>query len=282
MGVFQVVKLFFNPYKLLRLLPFTLIIPIVLFDALSLSGCVSTSPGIPGLYVVSLRSTKNTTALADVQVRIGYFGICGTDGSGFRCQSSSKSSASDAVTANLFPGLGLGNTTTTSNKSSNTTVGSIVGPANAVDVHELVATALELQVQIFISILAGGAFLFASGLVFLVLHKRDAASPNPDKPRRSAILKRGTYGLLYLSAALVFTASLATSETAGALAYASSTIRNAPVLISEGIALPVLQWMAFGFTLLFTLAVPWIARPGYVTSLVRSQKKEQQPDKEMA
>ncbi|KAK3942555.1 Ca2+ regulator and membrane fusion protein Fig1-domain-containing protein [Diplogelasinospora grovesii] len=241
-----------TPKLNLRMIPYILVIPIVLFQALSLAGCVSTSPSIPGLYIVSLQTAKNTST--PVQVRLGYFGICGGAGneSTFKCQSSSGQSA-DTVAANLFslpsaPANGTKSNTTTSSTD---------------EVKNLVATALDLQSQIFISILAGAAVLFFLGLIFLALLKRDIVNPNPDKPRHSAIIKKGTFGLLYLSTALAFTAALATSETAGALQYSSTASSNSTILIKPGISLQVLQWMAFGFSLLFTLAVPWLVRPGW-------------------
>lgn len=152
---------------------------------------------------------------------------------------SSSGGSADVVTTSLF-----GNLT-----SSNST-GEIA--------QDLVATALDLQSQIFISILAGAAFLFVVGLVFLFLHKRDVAKPNPEKPKRSAIFRRGTYGLLCLSTALVFAASLATTSTAGALDFASRATDDTNILMHAGRTLQVLQWMAFGFSTLFVIAVPML------------------------
>ena len=33
------------------------------------------------------------------------------------------------------------------------------------------------------------------------------------------------------------------------------------LVVKTGISLQVLQWLAFGFVLLFTMAVPWLLRP---------------------
>ncbi|KAK3377613.1 Ca2+ regulator and membrane fusion protein Fig1-domain-containing protein [Podospora didyma] len=267
MVLFKIAKAYFGPAKLIRFAPFFLIIPIFLFQALSLSGCVSTSPGLPGLYVVSLRPAKVSDATRDVQVRLGYYGICATvDSDKFLCQTSSGANA-DVVATNLFPTF------------QNNAAGPKTGNGNAStttlpEVHDLIATALDLQAQIFMSILAGASFLFLVGLGFLFMYKRDLARPNPDKPRRSAIIKRGTYGMLFLSTALVFTASLATTETTGALAFAANPNRSSSptILIKEGVALQVLQWMSFGFSLLFTLAVPFLARQKRVPA--SSEKEE--------
>lgn len=218
---------------------------------------MSTSPAIPSLYIVSLRSSQNTT-LASQQVRLGYFGICGGDGSTFLCQRSSGSNA-DTLTPILFPDFNFGNTTTAT-ASKNATAASA---SDAVFLKDLISVALDLQGQVYVTILAAAAFFFLLGLVFLLLHKRDVKNLNPDKPRRSAIIKRATFGLLALSTGLIFTAALATTETAGALKHSSESIKNSPVLMKEGITLQVLQWMAFGFSMLFTLAAPLLAKPGF-------------------
>lgn len=107
------------------------------------------------------------------------------------------------------------------------------------------------------------AFFFLLGVAFLLLHKRDVKNPNTDKPLRSKILKRGTYGLLSLSTGLVFTAALATTEAAGVMRYSTESINNMPVFMKEGITLQVLMWMSFGFSMLFTLATPFLAKPGF-------------------
>lgn len=90
-----------------------------------------------------------------------------------------------------------------------------------------------------------------------MLLKRDAQSQSAwEHPRRSAIIRRATYGLLFGSTALAFAAALATSQAAGALQYAST----AAVLIHEGRTLQVLQWVGFGFQVLFVAAVPVLMR----------------------
>ena len=160
------------------------------------------------------------------------------------------------MTNNLFPTFAINGT-----KPNGTS------QVTASDVHDLVATALELQKQIFISILAGASFLFMVGVVFLFLLKRNNAKPNPDKPRRNAIIRRGTYGLLYLSTALVFATALSTTETAGALQFASRATSSSSILMHAGRTIQVLQWMAFGFSTLFTMTVPILVAPGIVQTL---------------
>jgi len=73
-------------------------------------------------------------------------------------------------------------------------------------------------------------------------------------------VRRATYGLLFGSTALVFAAALATGQAAGALEYASKGMSHASVLIKAGTTMQVLQWVAFGFEVLFAGAVPFLVR----------------------
>jgi hypothetical protein len=230
----------------IRYAPYLLILPIIVFEALSLTGCVSTSPAIPNIYLVSLKSNTGNATETPVQVRIGYYGICGIDEDGTRCQSASGRSVEE-LTPNLFP------ETVNKNSSSNAT-------SSDVDVADLINTALNLQSQSFMSVLAMSGLLFLIGVGSLLVYKFDVKKGSFDHPRRSAIIRRVTYGSLFLSTGLVFAAALATDQSADALEFASAGMKNASVLIKSGTTLQVLQWMAFGFSLLFTLLVPILVR----------------------
>jgi hypothetical protein len=178
--------------------------------------------------------------------------MCSTsNGSVSHCLSTTRSTA-DIIFPTLFPDL------------SGTQPRSILTPST-LQLKSILSAALILQSQIFIPILAGAGVLFLAGMILLALLKRNIKNPNPDKPRRGEMLRLGTMGSLCLSTALSFTASLSTSETAGALQYSSllsGVSGDAQVLIKPGMALQVLQWLAFGFTLLFTMSVPWLLRGG--------------------
>jgi uncharacterized BrkB/YihY/UPF0761 family membrane protein len=155
-----------------------------------------------------------------------------------------------------------------SSSSSNATAS-----ANGDEITDLVSTAIDLQSRIFISVLAGAAVLFVFGITALVLHKRDVSKGWDEHPRRSTIIRRITYGMLFGSAALAFAAGLATSESAGALEYTTSGMAHATVLIHAGRTLQVLQWVAFGFQMLFALAVPFLVR--YKAPAAEDEWKEQ-------
>ncbi|KAK0754480.1 Ca2+ regulator and membrane fusion protein Fig1-domain-containing protein [Schizothecium vesticola] len=252
-------KRVFQPSNTLSLVPLVLIIPIILFEALSIAGCASTSPGIPEIYVVSL--VPNTTTAADISIRIGFFGICASDGTGStRCQSSARYTPPDTLVANLFP-LSLTNTTTNATLSQP-------------DALALSQTALALQSRILASPLAGCVLLFAAGVAFLLVFRREKArharqSDATDERRRFRWSRRATYVCLWVHAALLFAAALAATTTMNALEFVSSApgmveVVGGGVEIERGVTMMVLQWMAFAFSLVLTLAVPVVVRPTWM------------------
>lgn len=84
-----------------------------IFPALLLAGCSSTSPLIPGIFLISMYYQKYspaydpaqvdpavTTAIANIvggarlEVRVGYFGVCVTpDGGGYLCSNNATALA---------------------------------------------------------------------------------------------------------------------------------------------------------------------------------------------
>lgn len=237
----------------IRLAPYVLIIPIVLFLSLALSGCVSTSPGIDDIYLVSLEPAKNLSK--PVEVRIGYFGICGDDGTTVRCQSA-RGAAVDTLTNALFPTFATNDT-----KTANATA---AAPA---PLRDLVATALQIEDKIFGWTLVAAGMMFLIGLVFMFIHKRHNAKPELGKSFFRTIARRGTYCSLLFSTGLIFASALATLEAATALEAASRATSSAAILMHAGRTIQVLQWMAFGFSMLFNLAVPVLVSAGIVKSL---------------
>ncbi|KAJ4288229.1 hypothetical protein N0V88_007418 [Collariella sp. IMI 366227] len=244
-----------GPVGYIRFAPYILIIPIIIFHALSLTGCVSTAPAIPNIYVVDLRANNNLTTTDDpVKVRIGYYGICGVDPDGTRCMSTNGRSVADLTVA-LFPALATANGTLT---NTNTTINGL----DADEITDIVTTAVELQGHTFISVLAAAAILFLLGVVALILYKRDVKSHGGAswERRRGRIVRRATYSLLCGSTALVFAAALATTQSAASLEFAGQGMKQASVFIKSGTTLQVLQWMIFGFQVAFAGLVPLLVR----------------------
>lgn len=123
--------------------------------------------------------------------------------------------------------------------------------------------ALFLQTNIFIPLLAGAGLLFVVSLILLIFLKREIAYPNHNKPNLERHLKTATLACLALSLALGFTSCLGITEAAGALQYSSMLMAGSSrLVVKPGLTLQVLQWIAFGFTLLFTACVPVLLKGG--------------------
>lgn len=214
-----------------------------------MTGCVSTSPAIPNIYVVKLHSNTNASE-TPIQVRIGYFGICGIDEEGTRCHAATGRSV-ETLAGTLFPEVFPPRDANSSSAGASDELRD--------DITDLITTAIDLQSGTFIAVLTGAAVLFAIGIAALVMLKRDVQSGSSwEHQIRSTIIRRTTYGMLFGSTALVFAAALATTQAAGALEYASAGMSHASVLIESGTTLQVLQWITFGFQVLFALAVPFM------------------------
>ncbi|KAK3402601.1 Ca2+ regulator and membrane fusion protein Fig1-domain-containing protein [Sordaria brevicollis] len=237
-------------FKFIKLAPLTFIIPTILFLILSLAGCLSSAPTIPSLYVVALTSSSNGT-LADMQVRLGYFGMCGDDGDTRTCLSAAGHFDPDepkdiiTLTGLLFP--------------------EVVNNSNfqgaLPELQNMVLTGLDLQDQIFGKVLLTGSALFAIGLLFMFpykLVKKSLAKLPPDTPltMKQQFIRRGCYSTIWLGVWITFAACIGTTETAGALGHATANIKGSSILMKEGVTIQVLQWMAFGFMFLFVLCMP--------------------------
>ncbi|KAF2828319.1 hypothetical protein CC86DRAFT_404249 [Ophiobolus disseminans] len=86
---------------------YMLLVPILLFYVLSLTGCISTSPGIMNLFLVDIRTPSLPLVLANstaqyFHIRIGYFGACiGDDVADLDC-SSTSGGLKDALVARVL------------------------------------------------------------------------------------------------------------------------------------------------------------------------------------
>ncbi|KAF2425292.1 hypothetical protein EJ08DRAFT_663764 [Tothia fuscella] len=93
---------------------------------LSLTGCISPSPGTPNIFLVKLTNP----AVRSGQLRVGYFGICGGVNATISCFSTSGSSSEDLVA-----------------KYSSQSI-------NAASLKPLMDVALTLERKIFLALLA--------------------------------------------------------------------------------------------------------------------------------
>ncbi|KAK4167954.1 hypothetical protein QBC43DRAFT_254539 [Cladorrhinum sp. PSN259] len=234
---------------ILNILAVILVLPSLVFSILALAGCISTSPTIPSLYLVSLQNSKVAKLGNDTQIRLGFFGICGVNSSGdddsdavIACVPTAGRSASDedflsSLPTKLFP------------ESEKT--------AKKKEVQKLIEVALSLQNGIFVSPLAGGAAAFLLGLVFVFIHKRSLRKAEFYSASVKWI-KRSTYALLVVAVAGTGGSALAITQAADALQYAS--LDNS-VIFRAGKTVQVFQWIAFGCEAAFLLLVPLLVKP---------------------
>ena len=120
--------------------------------------------------------------------------------------------------------------------------------------------AFDLQRKIFLSLIAEAAALFGVSLLLLLLSlyvakKSGAATENTFGSR---FLHRSSTIFLNISTALALVVAVSITQTGNALEYVSS--REAGGLqVTAGRVIQVLQWLAFGFSALFSFitSVRW-------------------------
>ncbi|KAI0198008.1 Ca2+ regulator and membrane fusion protein Fig1-domain-containing protein [Astrocystis sublimbata] len=203
---------------------------ILLFYVLSLTGCISTSAGIPNIFLISIQDQVDT----NLQIHIGYFGICMKAGGQFYCMSTVGKDAT-AVFNDL----------------------SKTGTSHSKELGHLISVALVAQSKIFPFLLAGAGVVFFLGLASLLMLKRSIKKPSPKKPSTPKLLRTVTIFSVATSIGLALAAAVATEQTANALAFATTSIfvGQSSIRISAGVALQVLQWLIVGFSVLVELSI---------------------------
>ncbi|KAF1937532.1 hypothetical protein EJ02DRAFT_51053 [Clathrospora elynae] len=211
-------------------------IPILLFYVLSLTGCVSTSPGMKNLFLVglqpsSLPSVATNSSLQDFHIRLGYFGACLGETADLDCASTSGGSK-DALIARVLENTANHNT-----------------PSNL----PLISSALALQSKV-LNVLVIASVLFTLSLASLALLKLSLKSRST-RTHRTTLYKPITVSTLWLSIALALAAALSTTQTFGVLQYSTTLLNTSELKVMPGVALQVLQWLAFSFSAVFTMGV---------------------------
>jgi len=167
---------------------------------------------------------------------------------GTHCVTTARSTPEN-ILPSLFPNLTTTPTTTTRS-------------ASTADLTSLLSGALTLQTHVFNPILAASGIVFLASVVTLFFLKRATGG----NPRRAGVLRVWTVVGLCLSVAMGLTACLAVTEAVWALQYSPllSGERGGEgvTVVRQGVALQVLQWFAFGLTVVFTSSVSWLVRGG--------------------
>ena len=222
---------------------------------LSLTGCISSSPGLQNIYLMELQDCNSTSAnSSDFRVRAGYFGVYlnssktshvnSQPGSGI-CAGASKELACYTIT-----GTSAASLTSRFNASG-------VATFDSGAVEQLLSFTMFLQSRIFIPLLAAAGALFLIGLFFLTLLKRHIKStPNQNAANRGQTFRRATNLCLWASTAFTLTSTFAIAQTTSALQYTTSSASTASsIRITSGTTLQVLQWLTFAFSITFAVGI---------------------------
>ncbi|KAF2475406.1 uncharacterized protein BDR25DRAFT_201735, partial [Lindgomyces ingoldianus] len=209
-------------------------IPILIFYSLSLTGCVSTSPGISNIFTVKLQRFNETSSLLS-EVRLGYFGVCASVSNGLSCSPSSGKSV-DA----LFSSLIGPNSNTTSNLSD--------------DSRHVLSMALDIQSKIIIYLLAVAGVLFAISLFFISLlkgHFRMAGIENVNAGKRIQMLRKVSMMTMWGSVAFALASAISINQATSAMEFITRVDSSSSIEITAGKTLNILQWLLFAFSTLF-------------------------------
>lgn len=213
--------------------------------ALALTGCISTSPGIPNLYLLKLSAKSHSAHNAtSAEIRFGYFGVCIGKIHGIQCQP------------------------TPSNISTLQNILGAQSPA-ASPLTKILPLVHSLQTKVFLPVLAVAGVLYFVGLiVFLkaddVIQLKSTKSKSADgakskgskgeNPKNVADKRRKWrhYTLIVLGSSMGFAlaSAVATNEAAGTARVLASSQVARGVTVEVGIALQAVQWLAFCFSFL--------------------------------
>jgi hypothetical protein len=225
--------------------------------ALSLTGCVKSSPGMSNIFALTIKPESSTSSISEI--RVGYFGM-ETPRLLFRLE------VTDISLGMCFV-LPTGMTCKpTFGAKTAPTLESLHTAISRRDTSEpdlltaMISLALTLQSKFLIPFLAGAGLLFTISLVFVALtelHVRKARIYNTQAAKYRDSLRQASCTLTWLSVALALASATMITQTTNALAYMTQ-LESSKVNITAGTTLNVLQWLAFAFSALFAAGIPTI------------------------
>ncbi|KAE9365167.1 hypothetical protein N431DRAFT_518214 [Stipitochalara longipes BDJ] len=184
--------------------------------------CISDSPGIPDIFLTEIEDTSQTGS----QIRIGYFAVCSSQNSTKQLCSSTYGQSSAALAGTLLVS------------------------------ENLIQYALDVERALFPPFLAAAGVLFVLGLIwlsFLRISARPDAKSNNMGSNSSSRNTSITFGLVWLSTAITLVVAYTTTLTLSALVFARGTSAQSTFQATRGTTLEALQWLIFGFSVLFAL-----------------------------
>ncbi|KLU84372.1 hypothetical protein MAPG_03416 [Magnaporthiopsis poae ATCC 64411] len=212
-----------------RLITWALIIPIVLFYVLSLVGCISTSPGVPDIYLLKLNARDGPT-----EVRVGYFGMCaGTNATMTSCLPS--------YSLGRKPASGPGSDNGGGNNIFNTTDPALL---RLVDLgHEV-----QVRVLFFVPLLLASVLFFVSATTVVVWRNVSQVS---------GAAAAAAFMMHSLALGLLLAAATAVSMVINALHFAVVELTRGQneIEVTGGAALQTFQWFTVAFSVAWQLCV---------------------------
>ncbi|TAQ91250.1 hypothetical protein B7494_g433 [Chlorociboria aeruginascens] len=209
---------------------YILAIPNMVLSVLSLVGCVSNSPGIPGIYIAELQGTG---------LRFSWLGICNDNG-----------------------GTGGTGTSTGSTKSSGFTCGSTISQsvssmanlvsADPADINQIFLLQWNMS---FVMPVISGVLFFLGLAIFAFMESQTKRG----KPRQKLTqYKVASIACLWGSVMSALTSAYSVTYTISCL-----EAMNVQPYIMQGKSVEIMQWMTFSFSLLFAGATSYFsfARP---------------------
>ncbi|KAF8861441.1 hypothetical protein BDZ45DRAFT_740212 [Acephala macrosclerotiorum] len=217
----------------LRLSTYALPIPVLVFYLLALTGCISNSPALPNIYTLKIQSKTGLFANATVsEIRLGYF-------AGLDCGLTTGVTAGQLVQKYAQ----LGNDPTTS-----------------IELEQLFSWALSLQ-RIIPPLLSVRCALFFIGVLFLAELKRRMWRSQHQRVQRSPSLSiMYTLAIIWGSTAFGLVSAVSVELTTAGVQSVTSILASSSISLTAGIAVVVLQWLAFSFSAIFALGLHSILR----------------------
>ncbi|KAI1399434.1 Ca2+ regulator and membrane fusion protein Fig1-domain-containing protein [Hypoxylon fuscum] len=206
----------------IRFVAYLLLSVIIVFYILTLTGCLSTSPGIPDLFLMKLETNQPASA----QIRVGYYGMCASQ----KREGPVTCGQTYSLDLNQLSEKFLGDNETSADQQG--------------DMVELLSIAKIIQTKIFYPLLAASAGLFGLSIVALLLLKRYIKSIVPNAEPKKKRLRLALSILRQYAFATALAAAFSTTQGTGALNFSTTVLAKSAshITITAGAPVHGLQW----------------------------------------
>ncbi|EWZ77807.1 hypothetical protein FOWG_17818 [Fusarium oxysporum f. sp. lycopersici MN25] len=202
----------------------------LVFYTLSLTGCVSDSPGLPSIFLVAINSSSTA------ELRIGYFGVCISGNNSHNCVATPYSTTPQSLSVALTSQLGRG------------------GKGSLVPSLRTLETALQLQRSIFFCLQAFAGVLFIISILLFIT--RVCIQISKRRAQSWRLIEQGwPEKVLVASVAISVISAASTTQTGNALQFATKRLGAVSLHIKVGDTLQVLEWLAFAFSITFYVVI---------------------------